>query len=88
MAIYVDDMYKSPMGYYRGMKMSHMVADTTDELLNMADKIGVQKKWIQNKGTPQEHFDICFSKRMLAIKNGAIEIGMRELSKITNKKIN
>lgn len=26
-------MYKIPMGKFRNMKMSHMIADTTDELL-------------------------------------------------------
>jgi hypothetical protein len=42
--VYVDDMYKSPMGQFGRMKMSHMIADTTEELLQMADKIGVKKK--------------------------------------------
>ena len=83
MSVYVDDMYKSPMGAYRGMKMSHMIADSTEELIEMAEKIGVNVKWIQHKGTFQEHFDIAFSKRELAVKAGAIEITMRELGRIT-----
>ena len=33
MAVYVDDMYKYPLGQFGRMKMSHMVADTTEELL-------------------------------------------------------
>lgn len=83
MPVYVDDMYKSPMGSFRGMKMSHMIADTKEELLEMAKKIGVNVKWIQNEDTPQEHFDIAFSKRELAVKNGAKEITMRELGRMT-----
>ncbi len=82
MTVYVDDMYKNPMGGFRGMKMSHMIADSTEELLEMVDKIGVQRKWIQNKGRPDEHFDIAFSKRELAVKAGAVEITMRELARM------
>lgn len=47
MSVYVDDMYKYAMGRFRGMKMSHLVADSREELLAMCDKIGVQRKWIQ-----------------------------------------
>ncbi len=83
MAVYVDDMYKSPIGEYRGMKMSHMIADTTEELLAMVDLIKVQRKWIQYPGTYSEHFDICLSKRELAVKFGAIEISWRECGKMT-----
>jgi hypothetical protein len=79
MSVYVDDMYKSPMGQFGRMKMSHMMADSTEELLAMADKIGVQRKWIQEKGDRLEHFDIAIVKRNLAIEAGAIPIGMREL---------
>lgn len=77
--VYVDDMYKSPIGQFGRMKMSHMVADTTEELLEMADKIGVKRKWIQQPGTPREHFDICRSKRTKAIEFGAKVITWRQL---------
>jgi hypothetical protein len=60
-----------------------MIADSTDELLDMATKIGVNHKWLQDKGTYQEHFDICASKKKLAIQYGAKEITMRELSEMT-----
>lgn len=88
MAVYVDDMYKYRLGEYRNMKMSHLIADTTEELFNMVDKIGVQRKWIQDKGTEYEHFDICLSKRELAVKNGATEVTMRQLLKIRQNKTN
>lgn len=74
MAIYVDDM-KAP---YRGMVMCHMTADTREELDDMADKIGVQRKWIQYPGRPNEHYDICMSKRSDAIRYGAIECTIRD----------
>lgn len=53
--------------------MCHMTADSTAELLDMADRIGVARKWIQYQGTWKEHFDIALSKRALAVKFGAIE---------------
>ena len=56
-----------------------MVADTPLELLQMADTIGVARRWLQHAGTEREHFDICQSKRVLAVKAGAIPITQREL---------
>lgn len=74
MTVYVDDMYLYPIGEFGNMKMSHLIADTTEELLSMVDKIGVQRKWIQYPGRHKEHFDIAQSKRALAIKHGAVPI--------------
>ena len=72
MAIYVD---KSEHGLGR-MKMCHMVADTPDELLAMATHIGVSIRWFQaDSSTP--HFDVCKSKRKLAIEAGALEADRR-----------
>lgn len=73
--VYVDDMFAT----YGRMKMCHMVADTTEELLQMARKIGVKEKWIQHSGKRTEHFDICMSKRDEAIANGTKEISWRHL---------
>lgn len=78
MSVYVDDMYKYPIGQFGRMKMSHLFADSTNELLEMVDKIGVQRKWIQYPNTNKEHFDIALGKRKLAILYGAIEISMRD----------
>ena len=78
--VYVDN-FNAP---YRRMTMCHMIADTQKELLEMVDKIGVQRKWIQDMDTPREHFDICLSKKKLAIQHGAKEIGFRELARMTS----
>ena len=59
--------------------MCHMVADSRAELDAMADRIGVARRWIQKAGTPREHYDICLSKRALAVQAGAIEITGHEL---------
>lgn len=76
MPVYVDDMGAQ----FGRMIMVHMIADTTEELLDMVDNIGVHRKWIQNPGTPHEHFDISKSKKQLAISRGAKPISWLQLS--------
>ena len=80
--VFVDSVFVS----YRGMKMCHMVADSSDELLVMIDRIGVDRKWIQYKGTYREHFDIAASKRRLAIELGAVVLTRRELGLFLREK--
>lgn len=82
MTTYVDDM-RAPFGR---MLMCHMIADTTDELVAMAARIGVQRKWIQYPGTPKEHFDIATSKKALAIAAGAVPITMRQCATMSHRR--
>ena len=77
MTVYIDNQRAS----FNRMVMCHMVADNDEELLSMADKIGVQRKWHQAPGTYRSHFDVCLSKRSLAIKAGAVEISRKELGR-------
>lgn len=65
---------------YRRMLMCHMLADTLDELHEMADRIGIQRNWFQNERTP--HYDICQSKRVLAVQAGAVEIDRRKVAEL------
>lgn len=80
--VYVDEAVH-PFGR---MLMCHMMADTTEELLAMADKIGVQRKWLQHAGTPSEHFDIAKGKRALAVEHGAKEVTSRDLGRLIRSK--
>lgn len=69
MTVYVDDVRH---GYGR-MVMCHMWADTLDELLAMADTIGVQRKWLQQPPKASwVHFDISLGKKALALERGAV----------------
>lgn len=77
--VYVDNM----QARFGRMIMCHCIADTQSELFEMMDKIGVQRKWVQDFGTPREHFDISLTKKKLAIQFGAKEITMRELATMT-----
>lgn len=76
MAVYVDDM-RARLGR---MIMCHMIADTEDEIHQMADHIGVARRWYQG-----DHYDISLSKRALAVKHGAIEITQREAVKVLRR---
>jgi len=80
--VYIDSMNAK----YRGMVMCHMIADTSEELLKMADAIGVNRRWIQDKGTYNEHFDICQAKKKKALELGAKEVSMMELGRILLKR--
>jgi hypothetical protein len=72
MSVYVD---KSANSFGR-MVMCHMIADTPDELRQMAIKIGVSLHWFQSQASVP-HFDIAKGKRALAIVHGAVELERR-----------
>ena len=75
MTVYVDNM-KAPYGR---MTMCHMLADSDAELHAMAQRIGVARKWWQSpECTSGSHYDICLSKRALAVTAGAVEITLRQ----------
>lgn len=82
MAVYVDDM----RAQYGRMVMCHMIADTDEELHAMADRIGVSRRWHQCAGTSRSHYDICLSKRALAIQHGAIECDRRTVYEVMKKR--
>lgn len=67
--VYVDDM----RAHFRGMIMSHMLANDFIELHFMAGTIGIARKHFQG-----DHYDISLSKKQLALRHGAIPITMRQ----------
>jgi hypothetical protein len=78
-SVYVDDMHRHPIGRLGRMKMSHLVADTREELFACVDAIGVKRRWLQKMDTWGEHFDIAKSKRLAAVNAGAIPTTYRVL---------
>ena len=73
MPVYVDHYFAQ----YGRMQMSHMIADSLEELHAMADKVGVARRWFQ-KYASIPHYDVCKSKRLLAIRCGAIPVERRD----------
>ena len=76
MAVYVDKMEAS----FGNMIMCHMLADTIEELHEMADEIGVDRAYYQSHSIP--HYDISKSKRKIAMMLGAIEVDMNKVAEI------
>jgi Protein of unknown function (DUF4031) len=77
MTVYIDDMYLRAMGQFNRMKMSHMIADNDSELHHMAKLIGVSRRWYQG-----DHYDVCMSKRKLALQYGVVAITLRQCSQM------
>ena len=68
MSVYVDDM----MAPFGRMLMSHMCADTVEELHEFAAKLGLKREWFQDKRVP--HYDVAKSTREKAIRLGAVPV--------------
>lgn len=78
MSVYIDNYFAR----YRRLLLSHMIADTHDELCDMARRIGVPLHHIQDEGTTREHFDVCKQMRSRAIALGALPVTTRQLAQM------
>ena len=78
MAVRVDALVK-----HGGRPWCHMFSDTDDmeELHAMADKIGLKRKWFQDK-QKLPHYDLTAYKRALAIVHGAKEATRSEVVEV------
>lgn len=80
MSVYVDIMMDCLLNQnWHYSQSCHMIADTEQELVAFAKQIGLKPEWIQRKRLL--HFDLTASKRMVAIKKGAIELERKMFSK-------
>ena len=79
---YVDHM-RIPFGR---MLMNHLLADTSEELEEARQRLGLPEGVIQHPGTAKEHLDVCESKRKQALAMGAISIDARGLVAIVQRK--
>jgi hypothetical protein len=75
MAVYVDDA-RIP---WRGLRWSHLVADSAEELHLAATELGLRREWAQDKGRTL-HYDLPDELRAQAIEQGvATPITWQEL---------
>lgn len=75
MSVYVDDMRRrAQVGRGRPAIWSHLQADTHEELMAFAAKLGLNPRWLQHRGKVIEHFDVTESVRKRAVALGAKEI--------------
>jgi hypothetical protein len=82
MNVYVDDMLR-PAEVRNGRRVirgrwSHLLADDPGQLRAFAARLGLNLAWVQDTGTPLEHFDVTAALRRRAIALGAIEISYQE----------
>jgi hypothetical protein len=82
MTVFVDDMYRYRIGRFRGMKMSHMIADTDAELHRFALMIGMPRERYQG-----DHYDVPESMRDRAIAAGAVAITYKQAGAMRRRKV-
>jgi hypothetical protein len=68
MPVYVD----SEGIRWRGREWCHLVADTLDELHEFAARLGLQRRWFQDRGR-YPHYDVTTGVRRKALSLGAID---------------
>lgn len=93
MTVYVDSArIEATVGRIKA-NWSHLTADTPTELHELAQRIGLQRRWYQGRckqarrGKCDElagscvhfHYDVTDSKRVKAVAAGAVEIDMRQI---------
>lgn len=76
MTLYVDNA-RTPLGR---MRMSHLMADSPEELERARRALGLPRSALHHPGTPDEHLDVGQTKRQLAIEAlGAQQVSSRYL---------
>jgi predicted transcriptional regulator len=76
-SVYVDQLRHYPTQAIKdrarryGHLWCHLLADTTDELHALADRIALARRWFQEAPVP--HYDLTPTKRRAAVAAGAIE---------------
>ena len=66
---------------FMNMLMSHLIADTPDELRQAATHLGLSNH-IQYAGTPKEHLDVSETTRTKAIQLGAVPVTSKHIVRI------
>jgi len=78
MAVYVDRLINIiPTAAWPYHQSCHMLADTLQELHEMAHRLRLKPEWFQDKRIP--HYDLTNKKRIMAINRGVLEITPEQL---------
>jgi len=86
MAVYID----APKRHrFRGRLIwsSHLMADSSEELVAFARALGMKPAWLQNAGAPKEHFDVFGRARhAAAVRAGAHQVSSRDLVRLIQRR--
>lgn len=91
MAVYVDEIQEhsldrvKPAARKHGRLWAHLTADSRDELIRFAVRIGLSPVYMQISSNGIIHFDLTPSKRILAITKGALPITSAEMIEIAKR---
>lgn len=81
MAVYVDPNLPWPRGRnWFWDSVSHMYADTPEELHAFAARLGLKRRWCSDRTQPGSgmlHYDLSPNKRIQAVAAGAVEVDHR-----------
>lgn len=70
-----------------GRLFSHLTADTEEELVAYAKKIGMRESWIQDKGTYRVHFDVTGLRMHRVLQDPEVRVlTMREFGELLKTK--
>lgn len=90
MTVYVDEARipadVSNGGVVHSSRWCHLTADSSEELMAFARRIGLHPIWVQDPGTASEHFDVTDGKRWAAVRAGAVEITWLEAAALVKAK--
>ncbi len=86
LSVYVDNARLPFRRRGRDLLMSHMLAETTEELDRMARAVGLPPWSIQSPATYREHYDVTADMRERAIALGAVAVDSRFLVRLRRSK--
>ena len=85
MACYVDTVRSYPNAGLRFTEFCHLLADTRDELHDMADALGIPRRFFQEHPW-RWHHDLPEHLRPLAIELGAVEMVIHEVGALLRRR--
>ena len=85
MACYVDTVRSYPNAGLRFTEFCHLLADTRDELHDMADALGIPRRFFQEHPW-RWHHDLPEHLRPRAIELGAVEMDIHEVGALLRRR--
>lgn len=85
MACYVDQLREYPDAGLRYTRFCHLLADTREELHQMADLLGMPRRYFQDHPW-RWHHDLPEPLRARAVELGAKEITMHEVGALLKRR--